>query len=68
MSYRIVLATDTVDCCDVQSEVDALRQLCVRAGVGQNDINTCSPVKSIQPFYLLTFYSSPVKFQPRKLV
>ena len=56
MSHRIVLATDTVDCCDVQSEVDALRQLCVRAGVGQNDINTCSPVKSIQPFYLLTFY------------
>lgn len=28
------------------SEVDALRQLCLRAGVGQKAINTCSPHKS----------------------
>jgi len=43
-------------CCNVKSEVDALRQLCLRAGVGQKAINTCSPNKSNEPFsYLLTY-------------
>ena len=38
-----------------KSEVDALQQLCLRAGVRQKDINTCSPNKSKPslPHYLL---------------
>ena len=38
----------------MKSEVDALQQLCLRAGIGQKDINTCSPNKSKSLFLLLT--------------
>jgi len=40
-------------CCCVKSEVDALQQLCLRAGIRQKDISTCSPNRS----RLLTLFS-----------
>ena len=45
-------------CCNIKSEVDALQQLCLHAGVGQKDINTCSPNKSRPINHLYYMFAS----------